>query len=311
MIGGRHGDRQPAALDDRPTPTCRRSRPSVRRRRPCWAAGPISPCSGRRSSAPRAWGQEHRPRPASPLARASTSGRCSRGSRPRPPSGSPRSTSGELPGTRRRRAWRPARGSSRDRRPASPRRPRRRAREVAVPCVPCAGAATRRRWAGLRARRGSAPTVRDLPARPVLGDDASPQRRLRRGRHRAPAAWHGRAPPGRPPWRGRRAGRGPGVPPRRSAAPDQLGGLVADRRAARHLDVVRPRHAGAAPARHRVRHRRQRGIDGAASSLDTAVRAAAAIAEHSLRAGDRVRSSTSGAGSGTCGRAAGCGISVM
>jgi uncharacterized protein (DUF58 family) len=31
------------------------------------------------------------------------------------------------------------------------------------------------------------------------------------------------------------------------------------------------------------------GIDGAASSLDTAVRAAAAIAEHSLRAGDRVQ----------------------
>ena len=31
------------------------------------------------------------------------------------------------------------------------------------------------------------------------------------------------------------------------------------------------------------------GVDGAASSLDTAVRAAAAIAEHSLRAGDRVQ----------------------
>ena len=58
---------------------------------------------------------------------------------------------------------------------------------------------------------------------------------------------------------GSRAGRGAGVPPGRPVAPDQLGGVVADGHAARHLDVVGPRHAGAAAARHRVRHRRERG----------------------------------------------------
>ena len=83
--------------------------------------------------------------------------------------------------------------------------------------------------------------------------------------------------------------RDPALPLRRPAAPDQLAGLAAHRAPAR----------ASAPAAEEdtavllvvdalADHGRSGGVGGAASSLDVTVRAAAAIAEHHVRRGDRV-----------------------
>ena len=85
---------------------------------------------------------------------------------------------------------------------------------------------------------------------------------------------------------GRRHGvrRDPAVPRRRPAAPDQLAGLAAHRRAARG-DHPRPRRtpASCSSSTRWPTTGGSGGVDGAASSLDVTVRAAAALAEHHVR----------------------------
>ena len=207
-----------------------------------------------------AWGAHHRPR-AAPRCRA----RARRGDRVRGPGHDDDRDDRRV----RRRDRRRRRGLPRRRpggRLATPRRrPRAASSDGGPVAVPVATRAVR--WgrhpislpaAACTSRLGAFRTE-GLTDAPVVAHDAAAERRVRCRRRGAPAGRPRRAPPRQPPGRRQRAGRGAPVPARRPVAPHQLAGVVADRRAARDVDVVRPRHPRAAPARHRGRHRAQRG----------------------------------------------------
>ena len=118
-------------------------------------------------------------------------------------------------------------------------------------------------------RAGASPALRRAG---VPGDRAVRRRRGDAARRRA-----GRRPPLPAAGRGRRAGRGPRVRPRRPAAPHRLAGLAAHPRTARRGDPVRPGRRGGRPARRAARGGPlRRGATARASVLDTTVRAAAA-----------------------------------
>ena len=272
---------------------------------PCWSCWPrrCVVLRGARAGAPARRASPGRAAPASTTSRSTRARAPARGWTSTDADGVEHVTRDQRAGAVRR----PAPGGGPRRRAAARRRPGAGGQPAAL------GAADARRGEG----RADQP-VGGLPlgagARARRGDErAAGVGAVRLARRGAAAARPGRRAPvaaGRA-----TAPSSPGIRPfhaGRPAAPDQLAGLAAHRRAARR-DHPRPRRTAAccSSSTRWPTSARSGGVDGAASSLDLTMRAASALAEHHVRTGDRVALRVVGAagragratapGAGTCG----------